>query len=100
MFTGAEERLTDQLVDAQAAGSGTKQRGGGLFTRTRGKSGPSTPNRTSAPPVLVHSPPTSIFSEMLTDLKTLLRLLSRPDAPQATLTDHLPTMLLSLHVNH
>lgn len=49
--------------------------------QNRGESGPSTPNRTSAPPVLVHSPSASISVETLTDLETLSRLLSRPDAP-------------------
>lgn len=58
MFTEAEERLTDQLADVQAAGSGTKQSGDGLFTRKRGKSGTFTPNRTSALFVLAHSPST------------------------------------------
>lgn len=36
MFTVAEERLTDQLADTQAAGSSTKQSRSALFTQKRG----------------------------------------------------------------
>lgn len=36
MFTVAEERLTDQLADTQAAGSSTKQSRDGLLTKKRG----------------------------------------------------------------
>lgn len=36
MFTVAEERLTDQLADTQAAGGSTKQSRDGLFTEKRG----------------------------------------------------------------
>lgn len=83
MFTEAEERLTDQLADTQAAGSSTKQSRNGLFTKERGnlehlhQTGPL--RRLSS---LTHLRLTVNLSEMFTNLKTLLRLFSHHDAPR------------------